>query len=124
MHSNLFVSGDLPQGYERRGSRRYAVRCDCWLERDDTTIYGTTADVGMGGLFLRTAIPLQPGKEFDVRLYVNGASSPVLARGFVARSILARSGSVRYGVGVAFPSIEKGREQLGYFLQSGTALPS
>jgi hypothetical protein len=124
VHSNLFASSDLPQGYERRRSRRYAVRCDCWLERDDTTIYGTTADVGMGGLFLRTAIPLQPGKEFDVRLYVNGQASPVLARGFIARSILARGRSVRYGVGVAFTSIEKGRELLGYFLQSGYTLPS
>ncbi len=124
MHSNVFASGDLPLGYDRRRSRRYAVKCDCWLERDDTTIYGTTADVGMGGLFLRTAIPLKPGKQFDVRLYVNGASSPVLARGFIARSILARGGSARYGVGVAFTSIEAGRDQLGYFLTSGTALPS
>ena len=124
MQSDFFVSGELPQGNERRRNRRYAVRCDCWLERDDTTIYGTTADVGMGGLFLRTAIPLKPGKRFDVRLYMNGSSSPVIARGIIARSILARSGSVRYGVGVAFTSIEKGRELLGYFLQSGYTLPS
>jgi hypothetical protein len=124
VHSNLFVTSDLPHGYERRRNRRFAVRCDCWLERDDTTIYGTTADVGMGGLFLRTAIPLKPGKKFDVRLYVNGSSNPVLARGFIARSILARGGVGRYGVGVAFTSIEKGRDQLGYFLQNGSTLPS
>ena len=124
MQSDPFVSADLPQGYERRRNRRYAVRCDCWLERDDSTIYGTTADVGMGGLFLRTAIPLKPGKRFDVRLYVNGASSPVIARGIVARSILARGASVRYGVGVAFTCIEKGHDQLGSFLQNGSALPS
>jgi hypothetical protein len=124
VYSNVFTTSDLPQGYERRQNRRYAVRCDCWLERDDTTIYGTTADLGMGGLFLRTAIPLKPGKKFDVRLYVQGASGPVLARGFIARSILARGGAVRYGVGVAFTSIERGRDQLGYFLQNGSGLDS
>jgi len=120
----VVASSDLPFGYERRRSRRYAAECDCWLERDDTTIYGTTTDVGIGGLFLRTAIPLKPGRQFDVRLYVNTASSPVLARGFIARSVLARGGAAHYGVGVAFTSIQEGREQLGYFLQSSTPLPS
>jgi len=124
VHSNLAASSKPPMRDERRRSRRYAVKCDCWLERDDATIYGTTADVGMGGLFLRTAIPLKPGKQFDVRLQINGAPGPVLARGFIARSIQARGGAARYGVGVAFTSIEKGREQLGYFLQGGPALPS
>ena len=111
-----------PLGFERRRNRRFTVRCNCWLERDDTTIYGTTADLGMGGLFLRTAIPLTPGNQFEVRLFINGNNdSPVLARGLIARSILARSG-VRYGVGVQFTAIEQGREALQAFLDNEKAL--
>ena len=124
MFAHRLSGQELPVAFERRRTRRFSVRCDCWLERDDSTIYGTTADVGMGGLFLRTAIPLKPGKQFDVRLYVGGSAEPVLARGFVARSILARSGTMRYGVGVAFTSIERGGEELGNFLRNGPALPS
>jgi hypothetical protein len=123
VHEQSNFIHESPAGFERRRERRYAVRCDCWLERDDTTIYGTTADVGMGGVFLRTAIPIRPGDQFDVRLYINGAPDPVVARGMVARSILARSG-MRYGVGVAFTSIREGQAELKSFLESGSALLS
>ncbi|HEX2678053.1 MAG TPA: hypothetical protein VHM19_15470, partial [Polyangiales bacterium] len=48
---------------ERRRYQRHALACRCWLESDDLTICGPTADVGVGGLFLRTALPMPTGSE-------------------------------------------------------------
>lgn len=53
---------------ERRRSRRYVLHCPCWLEREKETIFGTTADIGLGGLFVTTAIPMEPGVKVEVRL--------------------------------------------------------
>ncbi len=111
-----FASRELPVAFERRRTRRHAIRCDCWLERDDTTLYGATADLCMGGLFLRTAMPLKPGSRFDVRMQVGNPPTTVVARGLVVRSILARN-TPRYGVGIEFVTITQGRDALLAFLE-------
>jgi hypothetical protein len=96
---------------ERRRYARYAVRCDCWLEHEGAAIYGPTADLGAGGLFLRTAVPLEHGQQVDVMLNITGASEPVVAHGVVTRRVRARHGR-RHGLGVAFVDIVGGRENL------------
>ena len=106
---------------ERRRTKRAVARCDCWLECDDVTIYGFTADIGLTGFFLQTAIPLTPGSKFDIQLRVDESPEPILARGLVVRSILARRGA-RYGVGVEFLQIKRGREELLSFLEEDHAL--
>lgn len=103
---------------ERRRHERFAVRCDCWLERDEATIYGTTADLGMGGLFLRTAVPVPHGYRVDIELNIAGAST-INARGTVTRAIPAQHGC-RHGIGVEFDEIKEGGEQLRRFLRTGT----
>ena len=105
---------------DRRRYQRYTVRCDCWLERDEATIYGTTADVGMGGLFLRTAIPIPEGRLVDVVLNVVGTRETVEAKGVVTRAIRAKVGS-RHGVGVEFVEIRQGRQTLMGFLGKHTS---
>ena len=100
-------------GSDRRRYERYAVRCDCWLEGDETSIYGPTADVGLGGVFLRTAVPLPLGHAVDVRLTIGG--NAVTASGVVTRTVPPQHGS-RHGVGVEFLKIRDGSSELLQFL--------
>jgi hypothetical protein len=100
---------------ERRRYLRYAVRCECWLECDDASVFGSTADLGLGGLFLRTAIPLSQGQRVRVALSLDGAAQAVLAEGLVTRAVRAQHGH-RHGVGVEFVDISNGRDGLSLFL--------
>jgi hypothetical protein len=100
---------------DRRRTKRTVARCDCWLECDEVTIYGFTADIGLSGFFLQTAIPVPPGSKFDIQLRVDESPVPILARGLVVRSILARRGA-RYGIGVEFLQIKRGQDALLSFL--------
>jgi hypothetical protein len=102
------------QADERRRYRRYAVKCSCWIERDDATVCATTADVGLGGLFLRTALPMPDGAAVDVVLDLDGLPS-IVADGVVTRRIAGQRG-VRHGVGVEFVQIRDGRDTLVHFL--------
>jgi hypothetical protein len=100
---------------ERRRYLRYAVRCECWLECDEASVFGSTADVGLGGLFLRTAVPLRPGQCVRVALSLDGSAYIVVADGLVTRAVRAQHGQ-RHGVGVEFTDISHGRDGLSRFL--------
>ena len=115
MHS-ISLPGSSPRPRpERRRYSRYAVRCECWLESDEASVFGSTADLGLGGLFLRTAIPLSRGQRVRVALSLDGAGQAVLAEGLVTRAVRAQHGQ-RHGVGVEFTDISNGREGLSVFL--------
>lgn len=107
---------------ERRRYQRHALRCECWLEGDQLTIFGPTIDVGIGGLFLRTAIPMPAGTRVDVTLRVIGERLPLAARAVVTRSVPAHAG-MRHGVGIEFLRIHKGRSALTTVLQHSMPLP-
>jgi hypothetical protein len=100
---------------ERRRYSRYAVQCSCWLESDDQTVFGPTADVALGGVFLRTAVPLAEGQRVRVALTIEHKGPPVIAEGIVMRAVRAQHGQ-RHGVGVEFLNILDGREGLDSFL--------
>jgi hypothetical protein len=100
---------------ERRRYLRYAVRCECWLECEDSSLFGSTVDVGLGGLFLRTAIPLSEGQRVRIALSLDRAEQTVLAEGLVTRAVRAQHGH-RHGLGVEFIDISNGREGLSHFL--------
>jgi hypothetical protein len=107
---------------ERRRYQRHALSCECWLEGDDLTIFGPTIDVGIGGLFLRTAIPVAGGALMDVTLKVAGERVPLAARAVVTRIVPARTG-LRHGVGIEFLEICEGRSALTSLLQHSKPLP-
>lgn len=86
------------------------------------TIFGPTVDVGIGGLFLRTAIPVPTGAIVDVTLKVVGEHKPFAARAVVTRSVPAHTG-LRHGVGVEFLEIVDGRHALLSLLQRSLPLP-
>jgi uncharacterized protein (TIGR02266 family) len=97
----------------RRRAERLAVRCGCWLESDDATVFGRTVDLAEGGLLLRTALSLPLGTAVDVRLQLPGHATPVLARGRVART---EASARRVGVAVQLEQVRSGAEQLARFL--------
>ena len=113
------VSGGAPAKYgkTRRRAREYqriAVRCGCWLENEDATVFGTTVDLGRGGLFLRTALPMPTGLSVRVTLQLPGRET-VVADGKIARSVPPREGD-RPGVGVRFEKLPAGEDSLAAFL--------
>ena len=97
-----------------RQYQRVAVRCGCWLEHEDATVFGTTVDIGCGGLFLRTALPMQPGLDVRVTLRIPGCP-PVIAEGQVVRRIGPDDGP-RPGLGVRFEQLCEGDAALRDFL--------
>ena len=112
-------SHDLPQsvGKARRRTRAYqraSVRCGCWLEHEEATVYGTTIDLGRGGLFLRTALPMTPGVEVRVTIELPG-HKPVIADGQVVHRIAPAHGD-RPGLGVRFDHLTSGDDSLSAFL--------
>lgn len=106
---------------DRRRSTRFAVRCQCWLESNEASIFGPTADIGLGGLFLRTAVPLPEGMRLKIALKLGKKANAVVANGIVTRALRAQHGR-RHGVGVAFLEILDGRTFLESFLGAPLAV--
>ena len=106
-----------PSRSERRRYLRYAVRCECWLESEDASVFAATADVGLGGLFLRTAVPLSQGQRVRIALSLSRSGEAVTAEGLVTRAVRARHGQ-RHGVGVEFLDISAGLDGLTHFLSA------
>lgn len=109
------VSDGRPSDPERRRYQRYAVRCSCWLERDEAALCATTADIGLGGLFLRSAVPMPHGASVEVVLDLEGGFPRVLAQGVVTRAVPSQRG-VRHGIGVEFTLIRDGHDTLRRYL--------
>jgi len=108
---------DKARGKARRRAREYqriAVRCGCWLEHEQATVYGTTVDLGRGGLFLRTALPMPPGVAVRVTLHLPGQET-VIADGKVVRTVAPHAGD-RPGLGVRFECLPDGEDSLCAFL--------
>lgn len=111
------MPASMPKTRGRRRAREYqriAVRCGCWLEHEDATVYGNTVDLARGGLFLRTALPMRPGSHVRVTLHLPG-QEPVVAEGRVVRRVSPRTGH-RPGLGVRFEKLLHGDESLAAFL--------
>jgi len=87
------------------------VRCECWIESDETTVHGLAADLGLGGLFLRTAVPIEQGHHVDVMIAFGGGSQRVCGRGVVTRTVRAQRGH-RHGLGIELTEIFEGAEAL------------
>lgn len=103
------------EGKARR-HRRVVVRCGCWLDHPDATVFGNTVDLGHGGLFLRTALPMPEGAEVRVTLRLPGVVESVVAQGKIVHRVASEHGD-RPGLGVRFVSVERGHALLESFLE-------
>lgn len=107
----------MGNGKRRKGRRyeRVAVRCGCWLEHEDATVFGNTVDLAEGGLFLRTALPMAPGSEVELMLQLPGRVEQVSGRGTIARRVSPKDDG-RPGLGVEFVELSQGAIALARFL--------
>ena len=96
---------------ERRRYLRYALRCECWLESEGESLFATTADVGLGGLFLRTALPIGLGQRVQVALCLKPDRDSVEVEGLVTRTV-PRATATAIGIGVQFLELGESRESL------------
>ena len=103
--------------WNRRRFERLAVHCGCWLEGAGVTVYGRTVDVGRGGLFLRTAVPMPHGARVEVRLQLPGQISAINASGKV---VWAGNMDGRMGVAVEF-SEARDQDELRRFLDASSS---
>ena len=101
---------------ERRRYTRHAVRCRCWLETEQASLFSQTVDIGVGGLFLRSGVPLRAGEAVAVTLDL-GEGEPLVAEGVVSRAVCPQPGS-RHGLGVELTHIESGKKNLLRVLRS------
>lgn len=104
---------------ERRRYERYQVRCECWIESDDTSVHGLAADLGLGGLFLRTAVPIEHGQRVDVVVAFGAGTQLLRAQGVVTRSVRAQRG-LRHGVGIELTEIHEGADALARLARPAT----
>ena len=100
---------------ERRRYARHSVRCRCWIETEQASLFSQTVDIGLGGLFLRSAVPLQAGEAVAVMLDL-GEGEPVVAEGVVSRAVPPRPGT-RHGLGVELTHIASGKKNLARVLR-------
>ncbi|HEY6882028.1 MAG TPA: PilZ domain-containing protein [Polyangiales bacterium] len=107
-------SGTAKIRRKARVHRRVAVRCGCWLEHEEATVFGTTVDLGRGGLFLRTALPMPPGVAVRVTLRLPDRET-VVADAKVVRIVAPHEGD-RPGLGVRFERLPMGEASLSAFL--------
>lgn len=110
----LHASGAAKLRRRAREYQRIAVRCGCWLEHEQATVYGTTVDLARGGLLLRTALSMTPGVPVRVTLRLPGRKT-VVAEGRIVRTVPPRTGD-RPGLGVRFERLLAGEESLSEFL--------
>jgi uncharacterized protein (TIGR02266 family) len=104
---------------DRRRHRRVTTRAKCWIERDSVTLFGRVLDIGVGGLFLRTAFSLDAGTPVDVYVAPEGSPDRIRARGTVAWSGLRTDGPrPASGIGVSFESVVDGSAALERLLDS------
>lgn len=97
---------------DRRRHPRHPVYCSCWIETPDLTVFGPTQNLGAGGLFVRTAAPLEDGTPVELSLRIAGEPEIVHARAVVARSVTRGRGLPGPGLGLRFVRIARGKTLL------------
>jgi hypothetical protein len=83
----------------------------CWVDSERLTVLGPIQDIGVGGLFVRTAVPLTHGDLVELTLRVGGDPDALVARAIVARVVPVRPGYC-HGLGLEFLQIHRGQRVL------------
>jgi len=56
----------------KRKHRRYEVRLDIHAAADTVRVYGKTKNVSLGGAFIQSCAPLEPGTRCRLMIEING----------------------------------------------------
>ncbi len=100
---------------DRRGAGRVPVRMEVEYadKRDFVTDY--TANMNLGGMFIRTESPLPMGTRFHLRFRVHGRSEPIDTTATVRWTQPVTAGGPLYaGMGVQFDALAEADEDAVY----------
>ena len=106
--------GNIP---DRRRHPRHDLIGHCWIDAPQLTLLGPMQDIGVGGLFVRTAALLPLGTAVEVCLRLPGESESLVAEALVARSVPIGLGPPSHGLGLAFVEIACGQDLLRVLLE-------
>lgn len=114
---------------ERRTSKRCIANCQCWIEQESVTLFGTVTNLSSTGLFLQTLPILETGTEIDIRLSLQDVGD-MLAKGRVAwkcnshdQAETSNRPSNVPGLGIEFSSIKQGEEHLPEYISKRSIIP-
>lgn len=119
----------MKKNNERRSITRCIANCQCWIEQEAVTLFGTVTNLSSKGLFLQTLPILECGTEIDIRLSFQDIGD-LLARGRVCwkssshaeLSATERPSKVP-GLGIEFCQIKQGRELLPQYISKRSVAP-
>jgi len=90
----------------------------CWCESDQATLYVKMVNASEGGVFLRTATPLDVGQRARLVFYSPEVGDEVVAEVEVVRTAAEQFGSGRLpGMGLRFLSFEKNGDRFLHLLR-------
>lgn len=93
---------------ERRRHPRVPMSQPCWCESDEVTLYVKIVNASEGGVFLRTATPLEVGSRARLVFFSPDLGDEVVADVEVVRCVEEQPGRRRLpGMGLRFLSFEK-----------------
>ncbi|MBN2342745.1 MAG: PilZ domain-containing protein [Deltaproteobacteria bacterium] len=114
---------------ERRTSARCIANCQCWIEQESVTLFGTVTNLSPHGLFLQTLPIIETGTEIDIRLSLQDVGD-LLAKGRVAWKSNSHSPSHDNnrsigvpGLGIEFSQINQGKELLPEYISKRSVAP-
>ena len=110
------MAGQKPVNPERRRSTRYPLRIPVTIKWMGRMCWSVTEDISLGGLFLQTFNPPQPGEKLEILLKPHNGQGVQIYRGTVTHRRERNKGSIPEqqthrlpGVGV---SLEQGAQAL------------
>jgi len=91
----------------------------CWCESDEVTLYVKIVNASEGGVFLRTATPLEIGRRAKLAFYCPEVGDEVVAEVEVIRRVDESPGTRRLpGMGLRFLCFEKNGDRFLDLLRS------
>ena len=109
--SSVVPANPSAPSFARKTNRRRYTRVStrqmrsCYLAQGIPPADGWVVDISLGGVFLRTALPLPVGEKLAIELPRSGPSTPVCVRGRVVSSSSSHS-AARSGMGVRFDALD------------------
>ncbi|MBN2527521.1 MAG: PilZ domain-containing protein [Deltaproteobacteria bacterium] len=114
---------------DRRASARCIANCQCWVEQESITLFGTVTNLSTDGLFLQTLPILDTGTVIDIRISLQDIGD-LQARGKVAwksNSHIESSDGITEsavpGLGIQFQDIKEGKELLPEYISRRSVVP-
>ena len=91
---------------EHRTTRRLPIRVQVEYESLENFLLDYTANISIGGMFIRTEKPLASGTRFRLRFRIPGRSKPIETYGEVCWAMGEEEGGGDPGMGISFDALQ------------------